>query len=76
MGYPIGARTKLRKKRDSLPNCHWNNKSKSAHRKRKKTYETLEEANAYIKKHNLGNDYIAYYCSYCSKYHIGHKTLT
>lgn len=58
--HPVGARTNIRKKKSSLPNCHWNSKSVGTNRKRKKQYETLEEAFAYIKKSGKVNYFTAY----------------
>lgn len=69
----IGARSSLRKKASSLPNCHWNTKRSGANRKKKQQYETEDDALAFLKKHNLSDDFVAYLCPYCNKWHIGHR---
>ena len=75
MNFIIGARSMLKKKTNSLPNCHWNTKRKSAKRKQKRSYDTQEEAELVIKRTHL-QDYIAYICPYCNKWHIGHFSET
>lgn len=39
--------------------------------KAKLKFETKEQADYYIKKHNL--KMMSYLCSYCNNWHIGHK---
>lgn len=54
-----------------LPRCHWNKKH-GRYIKVKFPYDTLSQAEEYIKENNLVG-YEAYLCPICNKYHIGHK---
>lgn len=73
MRYSGKPRSSLKQKESLLPNQHWNKTKKKSHRKSKRIYSTLEEANTFIKKHKLEEKFIAYICPYCNKIHIGHK---
>ena len=55
----------------SLPRCHWN-KQRGRRITAKMPFESLTQARKYIEAHQL-NNYNAYQCSVCGKYHIGHK---
>ena len=33
----------------------------------------MDQANDFLYKHSLDKKFIAYYCPYCNKFHIGHK---
>lgn len=52
----------------SRPRQHYTSRGKC-----KETYETMEDAIKYIRKHRL-YDMKAYFCRVCNKYHIGHST--
>lgn len=57
-----------------LPRCHWN-KQKGRKRKAKRSYQTKEEVDKYIKEKRLIDKYSSYKCPVCGKYHIGHKNM-
>ena len=62
----------MRIKNKYIPREHWN-KQHGNIRTAKTGYESKEEAEQYIKEHNLSEIYRTYKCSICGKFHIGHK---
>ena len=51
----------------SYPRRHYNSQKKA-----KKQFQTIKEAENYIKERNL-KGYTIYLCDICSMYHISHK---
>jgi hypothetical protein len=51
----------------SYPRRHYNSQKKA-----KKQFQTIEEAEDYIKQRKL-EGYTIYFCDICSMYHISHK---
>lgn len=55
------------------PRCHFN-KACGRRIKAKRAFETEQQAVAYMNFRNLqAQGYNVYKCSYCNKWHIGHK---
>jgi hypothetical protein len=44
--------------------------------KPKLKFETYQEAETYLKKNKILNEYNIYCCPYCKKFHIGHISET
>lgn len=63
---------KIPRKAAPLPSCHWN-KARGHRQKAKRPFPTQDDAESYMKQRHLENEYCAYQCQVCGKWHIGHR---
>lgn len=55
-----------------LPREHWN-RQHGRTRKAKQPFDSVQQAQQYLREHGITESYRAYKCSVCGKYHIGHR---
>ena len=67
-------RTIFTKKKKPIKNKHkrYHYYKKDGKWKPKLKFETYQEAETYLKKNKILNEYNIYCCPYCKKFHIGH----